>query len=280
MNTPPRFANAALLLLCACVCLGPTAARAQQQNSATSTTASPASAPAKEETYVSDKNFRSRIFDIKNRDPMTLVPVLTALGSGFKGAMMTPSPDFKTITVRDFPENIAAIEEAIKRFDIPQLLDAGFELRLHVLIASDASGPASQAPEEIRGVIRELQSTLNFKNYYLIGSQIHRVKSNNRGYNNIEGSGDSNVPPAIAAATTNATSFPYRYSATVSSTIGGSPTNPGLIQLDNFVFETNNVAGNPRVRTSLTLRDGEKVVVGTANFKDKGLILILSAKGM
>src|SRR6266540_2489790 len=73
----------------------------------------PQAAP-KEPEYVQEKGFKSKVFEIKNRDPFDILSVLRPLQSGFKGATMSASRELNTISIRDFPENIAVIEEAIK----------------------------------------------------------------------------------------------------------------------------------------------------------------------
>src|ERR1044072_6686975 len=77
-------------------------------------------APKQENNYVTQKMFQTRVFDVKNRDPQSLVRVLAPLTSGFRGATVSANADFRTISVRDFPENIAVIEEAIRRLDTPE----------------------------------------------------------------------------------------------------------------------------------------------------------------
>ncbi len=62
--------------------------------------------PAPTDNYVTEKNFKSRIFEVKYRDPNSLASAIKQLGSGFKGAAISSSSEFKTITVRDFPENL------------------------------------------------------------------------------------------------------------------------------------------------------------------------------
>ena len=68
---------------------------------ATTTTQQPA------DNYVTASGFKNKVFEVKYRDPSSLANVLTRLTSGFKGAGITPNAEFKTLTVRDFPENIA-----------------------------------------------------------------------------------------------------------------------------------------------------------------------------
>src|SRR5256885_8470449 len=99
------------------------------------TTAPAANSP----DYVEEKGFKGKVLEIKHRDPGALMRAIAHLGSGFKGARMSYSDEFKTITVRDFPENIAAIEEALKRLDTPEASHPEVELRVHVLIASNTA---------------------------------------------------------------------------------------------------------------------------------------------
>src|SRR5207237_1776410 len=93
------------------------------------------SSPAPSDNYVTNSGFKNRVFEIHNRAPEDLVPVIKLLTSGFKGAQLSASNEFRTITVRDFPENIAAIDEAIKRLDTPEVARPAIDLRMHVLRA-------------------------------------------------------------------------------------------------------------------------------------------------
>jgi type II secretory pathway component GspD/PulD (secretin) len=99
-----------LIAVIACALLPLSTTFAQQNQTQTRQT---------ESQWVDFSGFKGKIFDIKNRDPMELINILQPLGSGFKGAIMKSNSEYKTITVRDFPENIAVIEEAIKRLDVP-----------------------------------------------------------------------------------------------------------------------------------------------------------------
>src|SRR2546421_11504728 len=126
--------------------------------------------------YVENTGFKNRIFEVKNRDPEDLLQVIRLLTSGFKGAQASADRNFKTITVRDFPENIAAIEDALKRLDTPEAPHPEVELHIHVLIAGNTELGASEVPAELKDVVGQLRSTLNFKNYYLLTSIIQRAK--------------------------------------------------------------------------------------------------------
>ena len=79
---------------------------------------------------------KSKLIEVKNRDPRTLLDVLRLLGSPV--GVISANQEFRTITVRDFPENIVIIEDAIRRLDTPEPAHPDLEFRIHVLIASNA----------------------------------------------------------------------------------------------------------------------------------------------
>src|SRR6266581_967044 len=134
------------------------------------------SQPAPTDKYVTNSGFKNRVFEVHNRMPEDLVPVIKLLTSGFKGAQLAASNEFRTITVRDFPENIAAIDEAIKRLDTPEVSRPNIELRMHVLLASNKEGASNQYPADLKDVITELQTTLSFKEYTLLTSIVQRMR--------------------------------------------------------------------------------------------------------
>ena len=74
---------------------------------------------SKEPDYAETRAFKAKVFELKHRDPQELYNTISVLGSGFKGAAVTYSSANRTIAVRDFPENLGTIEEAIKRLDVP-----------------------------------------------------------------------------------------------------------------------------------------------------------------
>jgi hypothetical protein len=230
------------------------------------------------DNYVSHTNFKSRVFEVKNRDPDSLVSALRLLTSGHKGSGVSANRAFKTLTVRDFPENIASVEEALKRLDTPEAARPEIEFRMHVLIASNsAAGGANQYPADLREAIGQLQTTLNFKSYYLLTSIIQRAKDRADYAPNIilgEGSAQLSLPGENAPR-----DFGYHFQAS-SLTLNTSPAGVTTVQLGNFRFRLDggDAGGRAVVSSDVGVRDGEKVIVGTAGLKDKALILVLTAK--
>jgi hypothetical protein len=230
--------------------------------------------PNPSDNYVTNTGFKNRIFEVRNRTPDDLVSVIKLLTSGFKGAQVSASNEFRTITVRDFPENIVAIEEALKRLDTPEAARPDIELRIHVLIASNAESAMSPLPAELRDVIAQLQSTLTFKNYYLLTSVVQRTKDS-RGYHPgfLQGQGMAQV----IAPTGEKQDFAYGFDANwLDLTMGGAGA--ATIQLGNFNFKLDGAGTGARIHSDVSMREGEKIVVGTAGLKDKALILVMTAK--
>jgi hypothetical protein len=228
--------------------------------------------PAPQDNYVTDKNFKSKVFDVKYREPGSLANVISKLMSGFKGAAISSSSEFKTITVRDFPENLVTIEEAIKRLDTPAPARPNIELHMHALIASNFGGGGTPPPAELRDVLEQLRGTLNYKNYELATTVVQRLTDTPRGLN---GSGTSELPSGNPGAPNALMSYEWFIGGvSLVQDAAGSYS----VQLGEFTFAMSADKEKARVQTALNLRDGEKVVVGTATMRNRALVVVLTAK--
>lgn len=257
-------------LLVSLACFAHARAQAQQQQPT----------PAPSENYVTEKGFRSRVFEVRHRDPRGLASVLGPLGSGFKGAMVRNNDEFRTITVRDFPENIAVIEETIRRLDTPEAARPAIEFRVHLLVASNDETAAGRLPAELADVVRQLQPTLGYRNFSLMGSQVVRGKEGPREYFN---KGVADLKPAgDTPASKNPVYFNYHIRAVSVDEAGGRARvhieefsmdlkMPLWLGGDRIVYET------VGFKNPVSLREGERVVAGTTSVADKSVVVVLSA---
>ncbi len=229
-----------------------------------------------DDEYVTQKMFQNRVFEIRNRDPEKLARVLSPLTSGFRGAVVSPNQEFRTISVRDFPENIAVIEETIRRLDTPEAARPGVEFRVHMLVASNEEAVPNRYPAELADVVKQLQSTLGYKNFSLIGSQIVRGKEG-RGDNYNKGVADLRL-----ANDTPASKNPVYFSYNISSVTIDGPR----VQVEQFSMSMKVPLwlGGDKIayeevgfRNPVTLREGERVVAGTTSVADKNVVVILTA---
>ncbi len=238
--------------------------------------------PRPEDNYITSKQFQHRVLEIKNRDPHSLANVLSTLGSGFKGAVMFPNREFRTITVRDFPENIAVIEEAIRRFDQPEPARPGIEFRVHFLIASNDAAGAAGLPAELGEVARQLQQSLGYRSFSLLGAQVLRSKegpglTHNKGVADLKPPGDTPASKnpvfysyhirgvkleSISATTSKVLAEDFNLQMRVPLSLGGD----GKITYQDIGFQS-----------PVSMREGERVVVGTTTIADKSVVVVLSA---
>ncbi|HZG50608.1 MAG TPA: hypothetical protein VEZ40_00610, partial [Pyrinomonadaceae bacterium] len=211
----------------------------------------PAATP---DNRVTHTGFKNRVFEVKHRDPEALYSVVELLTSGQRGAAVSFNRNFRTLTVRDFPENLASIEEALKRLDTPETPRPEIELRMHVLIASSAAGGENQYPVDLRDAVGQLQTTLNYKSYHLLTSIIQRAKDRpGHAPGIIQGEG---VAQLIFPGETAPRDFYYNFQAN-SLTLNTSPAGVTTVQLGNFTFGVTGKEGAKAVvRSDVGVRDG------------------------
>ena len=228
----------------------------------------PSPEPHRDE-FVTDKGFRSAVFEVKHREASDLAAVLRPLGSGFRGATVSANNEFRTVSVRDFPENVAAIGEAVKRLDVPEPAKADVDLHISVLVASRGEGKSGAFPEELAPAIAALRKTMPYRSYELAAVFTQRVRDGSR---NAGGEGTAEIGDLGPKGEKRVLQAEYR---TARLSIDASGTTP-MIKLEGFALALVG-GGRAQVRTDVTLRAGEKVVVGTSTMQDKGLVVVLSA---
>ena len=245
---------------------------------ATTPNPSPKATP-KAPDYVEEKGFKGRVFEIKYRDPNGLLQVMRPLGSGFKGATMSVEREFNTLTVRDFPENIASIEEAIKRLDTPQAPRPDLEFSVHVLIASNSPGGPEDYPAELGDVVKQLKAALKYKSYSLMTSAVHRAKEGPGGIRN-SGVAESKLFSSVPTPP-NPIFYEYGLQSISIDSAAGAAVQVGELRFNMRVplnLGTNVQYQDVGFRSPVGLRQGEKVVVGSTTMGDKGLVVVVSAK--
>ena len=268
--------TAAVLILA--LSLVPEALAQQSQPAQTQQTPQPTAARTSD--YVDFTGFKGKVFEVKYREPRALLEALRPLGSGFKGATISFSDEFKTLTVRDFPENIATIEEALKRLDRAEAPRPEIQFTIRVLIASNVGTPQADLPVELNDVVRQLQSTLKYKTYGLMASAVHRAKEGPAGVSNT-GVAESKLF-SIPQPEGSPTFYEYHLDrisldgagASASVNIGALKFNMRIPLSVGSSIQYQNVGFG----SAVNLKQDDKVVVGSTTMGDKGLIVVISAK--
>ncbi len=230
--------------------------------------------PAKEDP----PKFQVKLFEVKHKSSGTLANAIMALGSGRPNSRIDPNDNLKTITVRDLPENIAAIEVALKRLDVPDPAPVSIQTQIYLISASDEVGDSAPFPKEIEPVIAQLKATLKYKNYRFVTTFINRV--------NDGGTIESNGTWQPSSSSNNPTFMQYRMSQVRLAT---DNTGKEAIRIGKFNFglriplqlnQGSTQYQDVGLTTELSLSEGGLSVVGTANMRsaDDALIVVVSAK--
>jgi hypothetical protein len=236
---------------------------------------------------------RSKLFVIQFRDPLQLQRVLSALGSGANGATMRFNNEggLNTIGVRDFPENLVLIEEAIKRLDVPQAAPQASDVELHIQVLFASKQPTTEGslPDELREVVKSLKGSLAYRSYTLAASFIQRWDPSGDRY--VEGKGRIDGSALALGTAKEPSQLRLEWVAYPSTNPEQRLKTLGFLHIPRFQFSateeyhftTEKVSSSgtrhvAQLETSLNLKEGEHVVVGTSMVKDHGLIVVLSAK--
>jgi hypothetical protein len=234
------------------------------------------------------KQLKGKVFELKYREPSSVIQALKPLGSGYYWASMNADNDLHVITVRDFPENLAVIEEAIKRLDVPQNVrpKANLEVQLSLIAASRTAGPSGEIPLQISAVLEQLRNTMKYKNYRYITTFINRASDGG----NVHSSGAADAFFQLSETKGKQTFYDYIINDIRTVKTEG---NEQIIQVRDFHFYTNvpivvsNGNGGSKIEyqkmevsTALTMKDGEIIVVGTSNVgsSDEALIIVISIR--
>jgi type II secretory pathway component GspD/PulD (secretin) len=204
---------------------------------------------------------------ISTRDAMTLVEPY--LNRGY-GATVTPNTQLKLMTVKDMPETIRKIKEILAVYDVKPL-----DLQFSVELIKGSTEPGkTDADLKADSFIRELQKVLSYKSYERIGSSVIRVQDNSRTEQRIGG--------VMQEATENFKPHPIQLILSLQPSYVKDGRDE-LFQVDVDLRWDKFASEKEAVRllnTTLSMKNGEKTVVGVSklNGDDSSLILILTVR--
>ena len=219
-----------------------------------------------------ENKFRTKMFELHNGNAREIARAIRTLGSGTPGSEINFSEETRTITVRDFPENVATIEEAIGRLDKPAPAAPDIELKISLLIGSKNALPGPGVPDDLTAVVKQLQSTLRYSHYGLLAANIQHTRAGE----GIEGSGVAE-PTLIGNTSSNPVFYNYRLRniRVEDGTVGVENLTFGMrvpVQM-NHATQYQNVGFN----TPVSIKQNEKVVIGTTTMGDRAVIVVLIA---
>lgn len=219
-----------------------------------------AAAPPPAEILKPGPIFQQRVFMLKYADARNVANVLAVFGYGIKA-----DRDMHVVAVSAPAEAMSAIEDAVKRLDVPTSATKDIDLVVYMVVASEQSAAGGGLPPELQAVTDELKKIFSYKSFRLLDSIVLRTQPGNRA------SADGVV------GTTDRTTYSF---AVVPTTVTEDPKGR-LIRLDNLNLNVHLQPGDRRtgISTEITVREGQRVVVGKSNMgNDQALILVVTAK--
>ena len=233
------------------------------------------------------RKFQVKMLEVKYRNPQTLASALHTLRSGVGGSEITPNVELKTLTVRDYPENIAIIEEALKKLDQPEAAPTSLQIQMYLIQATSEATDKASFPKDMEPVLTQLQATLKYKGYRFLNTYISRV--NDGGSVESSGMGD----PKLALSAQTPAFLTYKMSSVrLATDLSGKEA----IRIGKFYFSArvpiivgsgggsgsgNNIQYQDiGLNTELSTREGEMAVVGTTDLgsADGAFIVVINVK--
>jgi hypothetical protein len=216
----------------------------------------------------------SKIFELKYADVTSVAGVINVFG-----AQVHVNSGLKIIGVNGTASTVEAIGEAIKKLDVPRPPSKSIDFTAYVLVASDRPIRGEEIPSELHAVINQLRAALAYKEYRLLSTVLLRAR---------DGAG-ANLRGVTPAA--DAESPPANFNFAIDRAVISPENKENVIRIDQLGFElevppsqkqAQSGRGGARgvIKTSVDLKEGQKIVIGKTTFDspENALILVLMAK--
>jgi len=202
---------------------------------------------------------------------------LAQLINNIPGVSVKADETMHVLVISGRPDGVAAIEEVIKKLDVPEPKSPDFELTGYLVTGSPQVRP-DDVPADLNATVKQLHGLFSYKSYRVLETFVLRGGTQ-RGDRFTNGSTSGILP-----GTTSDYSFYYQ-NAIVANTTPRSVhlmnmrlniQTPTTYRNKNGELEHRSVG----ISNDIDIPEGQKVVVGKSNFTggDDALILVLSAK--
>ena len=195
-----------------------------------------------------------KVFIINHVGVNDLVRVLSVFPAELSGM---ERDNRRVLSVSAAPAVVAAIEETIKRLDVPPPPIKSVEITAYVLECATSGGPGT-LPQELQGVLVQLKKTFSYSGCALARTLFTRGSDGNRFYSEFN----------------ERSAGMYSLSATRLEVEATNVVRLRGLELTNFSSSRGRLGGDVEVR------DGQKVVLGRLGVTESGKdqIVVLTAK--
>ena len=213
-----------------------------------------------------------KLFVLKYADPQAVENLLRVFN-----ASIAPNRDMRVLAVSAIPETMAAIEDAIKRLDVPSAAPANVDLTIYLLVGHEGESPAGGAamPKDLDSVVTQLKNAFAFKSYSLLDVLALRTRTGEQASTTSSGGAVPNGNASAPVITT------FRIS---NAAVGGDGTSIHISRL-NAGIKMPVVSGmqvsytDLGLNTDVDIKEGQKVVIGRLGIsKDQALFLVMTVK--
>ena len=210
-----------------------------------------------------------KVIQLKYANADRIGDLLSIFGGSLKWDRQT-----KVLTVVGPPATVAALEEAIKKLDVPPPPVKDIDLTAYFVLATRQPMQAGDLPLELDEVVAQLKGVLNYKSFQLLNTAFIRAQDGG-------GAGVSGV----ATIGSDAVNFRLNFRSADITLEGKVRT----VRIRNLSFEAEHSPNatalvakttSAGIHTDIDIVEGQKVVVGRTalGFPDNALILVLTAK--
>jgi hypothetical protein len=210
-----------------------------------------------------------KVIQLKYADPYHVADLLSLFGASLKSDRQA-----KVLTVVGPAATVAAVEEAIKKLDVPPPPAKDIELTAYFVLATRQPMQAADLPPELDEVVAQLKRVLNYKSFQLLNTAFLRAQDG-------RGAGVSGV----ATVGTESVHFRLNFHSADITLEGKVRT----VRISDLGFEAEHAANatalvakttSAGIHTDIDIVEGQKVVVGRTalDFPDNALILVMTAK--
>lgn len=235
------------------------------------TLAIPTRAQEKEASQKTAPEGQTRIIPLKYVAPSRAAHLL-----GDFGATLLADDRLKVLTVAGGTSAVAAIEEAIKKLDVPPPPARSIEITAYFLLGTRQSVEGANLPKELDEVVNQLKRVLSYQGFRLLDNLLIRTM-------------DGEHASVAGAATSQGERADFQFGFSDARIVSEEKLPTIRIHDLNFVMERpvetkQGVKPLPKteaqIRTDIDLPEGLKVVVGKTSFyyPDNALVLVLTAK--
>jgi hypothetical protein len=165
-----------------------------------------------------------------------------------------------------------AVEEVVKRLDVAVPPPKNIEFTVYVLEVAREPLPEAGIPPDLQSTVTQLRTALGYQGFRVADKTVVQARAGD-GVNftgRLAGVQPPPAPQLYQQVQTPAGPYTLGFRTKLLT-----EEKPPVIQLDNFFF---NAPPRGELRTSIDIREGQKVVVGKTANDQQTLVLVMSAK--